>query len=101
MAAPFANFQNEIYLRGTAGERPPFTTDLAALEEAARAVLPAEAFGYVAGSAGSGSTNRANRRAFERLRIVPRMLRDVSERDLSVSLLGHDLPAPVLLAPIG
>jgi isopentenyl diphosphate isomerase/L-lactate dehydrogenase-like FMN-dependent dehydrogenase len=64
-------------------------------------VLPAEAFGYVAGSAGSGSTNRANRRAFERLRIVPRMLRDVSERDLSVSLLGHDLPAPVLLAPIG
>jgi isopentenyl diphosphate isomerase/L-lactate dehydrogenase-like FMN-dependent dehydrogenase len=101
MATPFANFQNEIYLRGTAGERPPFTTDLAGLEEAARAVLPAEAFGYVAGSAGSGSTNRANRRAFERLRIVPRMLRDVSERDLSVSLLGHDLPAPVLLAPIG
>lgn len=101
MTEPFANFQNEIYLRGTAGERPPFTTDLNGLEEAARAALPAQAFGYVAGSAGSGSTARANRAAFERWRIVPRMLRDVSERDLSTTVLGTPVPAPVLLAPIG
>ena len=101
MATPFANFQNEIYLRGTTGERPPFTTDLAGLEEAARGVLSAEAFGYVAGAAGSGATARANRAAFERLRIVPRLLRDVSERDLSVTLFGQALPAPVLLGPVG
>jgi lactate 2-monooxygenase len=44
---------------------------------------------------------RANRRAFERIAIVPRMLRDVSARDASVELFGRRLPAPVLLAPIG
>jgi lactate 2-monooxygenase len=101
MSTPFANYQTDIYLRGTTGERPPFTTDLAGLEEAARAVLPAQAFGYVAGSAGSRSTARANRAAFERWRIVPRMLRDVSERDLSTTVLGAIMPAPVLLAPVG
>jgi isopentenyl diphosphate isomerase/L-lactate dehydrogenase-like FMN-dependent dehydrogenase len=43
----------------------------------------------------------ANRKAFERWAIVPRMLRDVSERDLSVELFGRRLPAPILLAPVG
>jgi isopentenyl diphosphate isomerase/L-lactate dehydrogenase-like FMN-dependent dehydrogenase len=100
-ATPFGNFQSEIYLRGTTGERPPFTTDLARLEDAAREAMSPEAFGYVAGSAGSGATARANRRAFDRWRIVPRMLRDVAERDVSTSVLGTDMPAPVLLAPIG
>ncbi len=44
---------------------------------------------------------RANLEAFRRWRIVPRMLRDVSERDLSVTVLGTEMPAPMLLAPIG
>src|SRR5207245_1654117 len=39
--------------------------------------------------------------AFYRWRIVPRMLRNVSKRDLSVELLGARLPAPVLLGPVG
>lgn len=97
----FANYQNEIYLRGTTGEVPSLTTDLARLEDAARAVLDPRAFGYVAGNAGSGSTARANRAAFERRRIVPRMLRDVGQRDLSTTVLGTAMAAPVLLAPIG
>ena len=44
---------------------------------------------------------RANREAFRRRRIVPRMLRDVAERDLSTTVLGTEMPAPLLLAPIG
>ena len=44
---------------------------------------------------------RANLEAFRRRRLVPRMLRDVEARDLRVRLLGADLPAPLLLAPIG
>ena len=44
---------------------------------------------------------RANREAFRRWRIVPRMLEDVSERDLSTTVLGTAMPAPVLLAPVG
>jgi lactate 2-monooxygenase len=55
----------------------------------------------VAGGAGLESTIDANRAAFDRRRIVPRTLRDVSERDLSVELLGRRLAAPFLLAPIG
>jgi isopentenyl diphosphate isomerase/L-lactate dehydrogenase-like FMN-dependent dehydrogenase len=43
----------------------------------------------------------ANREAFERRRIVPRMLRDVSKRDLSTTVLGTAMPAPLMLAPIG
>ncbi|GAA3208027.1 lactate 2-monooxygenase [Streptomyces thermocoprophilus] len=43
----------------------------------------------------------ANRAALERRRIVPRMLRDVRERDLSVEVLGRALPAPLALAPVG
>jgi lactate 2-monooxygenase len=97
----FADFQYEIYARGLAGERPDVPIATADLEQRAREVLSREAFGYVAGGAGSEATMRANRRAFERWEIVPRMLRDVAVRDLGGSLLGTALPAPVLLAPIG
>ena len=44
---------------------------------------------------------RANEEAFRRWRIVPRMLRDVSARDLSATVLGTELPAPLGLAPVG
>jgi isopentenyl diphosphate isomerase/L-lactate dehydrogenase-like FMN-dependent dehydrogenase len=60
-----------------------------------------EAFAYVAGGAGAEETMRANRRAFERVAIVPHALCDVSQRDTSVELFGRRLPAPLLLAPIG
>jgi isopentenyl diphosphate isomerase/L-lactate dehydrogenase-like FMN-dependent dehydrogenase len=99
--APFSNYQNEIYLNGTAGIVPEFPIEPAALEAAAREVFTPEAFGYVAGSAGTESTARANRAAFDRWQIVPRFLRDVSVRDLSTTVLGTTLPAPVALAPVG
>ena len=51
--------------------------------------------------AGTGATMRANREAFDRWRIVPRMLTDSTERDLSTTVLGETLPAPVLFAPVG
>ena len=60
-----------------------------------------EAFAYTAGGAGSESTMRANRAAFDRWRIVPRVLRDVSVRDTSIELFGRRLPTPLLLSPIG
>ena len=56
---------------------------------------------YVFGGAGSEDTMRANLDAFRRWRIVPRMLRDVASRDLSTTVLGTQMPAPVGLAPIG
>ena len=102
-AAPpsFANYQNEIYLNGLARERPALPCEPAELEDLARERLGPEPFGYVAGSAGTESTARANRAAFDRWRIVPRFLRDVSQRDLSTTILGTPFPAPVALAPVG
>ncbi|QNP74491.1 lactate 2-monooxygenase [Streptomyces roseirectus] len=96
-----ADFQYEIYLDGMTGAVPRLPTDLTALEEMAERRLGPGPFGYVAGSAGDGSTARANRAALERRRIVPRMLRDVAERDLSVEVLGRTLSAPLALAPVG
>ncbi|SNS61029.1 lactate 2-monooxygenase [Actinacidiphila glaucinigra] len=96
-----ADHQYEIYLNGLAGVLPALPTDLTRLEALAAERLAPGPFGYVAGSAGSGRTERANREALDRLRIVPRMLRDVSARDLSVEVLGRTLSAPLALGPVG
>jgi len=93
--------QTEIYIRGIGGRRPRIPVDPAALERAAEARMSPEGFAYVAGGAGIESTMRANRDAFERWRIRPRMMRDVSRRDTSVRVLGRQWPAPFMLAPIG
>lgn len=99
--AHFGDLANEIYRAGLTGQRPklPMTAD--ELEGAAREVLPAEAFSYVAGGASTERTIAANRAAFARWRIVPRMLRGVSARDLSTTILGTPMTAPVLTAPVG
>ena len=101
VTGPFSSYASEIYLQGLGGALPPFTTDATGLEEAARQVLEPEPFWYVAGSAGSGATARANRAAFDRYRIVPRMLAGATARDLRTTVLGTELPAPVVTAPIG
>jgi isopentenyl diphosphate isomerase/L-lactate dehydrogenase-like FMN-dependent dehydrogenase len=93
--------QNQIYLAGLQGQRPRIPVSYADLETQARAALSPEAYGYVAGGAGMEETMQANRDAFRRLRIVPRMLRDVSRRDLQTQVLGQTFSVPVMLAPIG
>ena len=93
--------QTRLYLDGFAGTYPaiPLTPQL--LERQALRKLSARAGGYLAGGAGAERTMAANREAFDRHRIVQRVLRDVSNRDLSVELFGQRLPLPLLLAPIG
>ena len=93
--------EHEIYSGAfdPASERPRISPER--LEEEARQVLEARAFDYVAGGAGAERTMRFNLEAFDRWRIVPRMLRDVAQRDLSTRLLGIELPAPILVAPVG
>src|SRR6266478_5636643 len=91
----------QIYALGLGGGKPSVPVPLDLLEQKAKEVLAPRAYDYVAGGAGGEDTMRANREAFYRWRIVPRMLRDVSKRDLSVELLGARLPAPVLLGPVG
>lgn len=93
--------QLTIYRSGQLGARLAVPVSVALLEQAAKEKLTPQAYDYVAGGAGGEQTMRANREALDRWRIVPRMLRDVSTRDLSVPLLGETLPAPVLLGPVG
>jgi lactate 2-monooxygenase len=90
-----------IYLRGVGGRRPTVPVEMDALESAAERSMSPQAFAYVAAGAGNESTKRANEASFERWRIVPRMLRDVSERDTSVELFGRRVPAPLMLSPVG
>jgi lactate 2-monooxygenase len=96
-----ADFYVEIYGRGMGGETPAVPVPVEDLERLARETMPERAANYVFAGAGTEDTMRANREAFQRRRIVPRMLRDVAERDLATTVLGTALPAPLLLAPIG
>src|SRR5215212_239453 len=94
---PGSQVQNAIYLTG-GGEWPVSPEEW---EERARETLAQGPFDYVAGGAGSESTVRANREAFDRRRLRPRMLSGNVERDLSVEVLGLRSPAPFLLGPVG
>lgn len=97
-----ADYYREIYMRGLAGEVPAVPVAVAELERRAVEAMEPKAAGYVGAGAGAEDTIRANLDAFRRRRIVPRMLRrDVADRDLSTSVLGTALPAPLMLAPIG
>jgi lactate 2-monooxygenase len=89
--------QNAIYLSGAA-EWPVSPADW---EARAQEALEPGPFGYIAGGAGDELTMRANRDAFERRRLRPRMLTGNRERDLSVEVLGTRCPAPFFLAPLG
>lgn len=99
--SPGMRRQLDIYQAGVEGHKPTLPLAWPDLEERARADLTEEAFGYLAGGAGSEETMTSNREAFRRWKIVPRMLQGVTKRDLSVELVDRRLPVPLLLAPIG
>jgi len=100
----FGDLQNEIYFRGLSAELPALPMTAAGLDAAAKTSLSAQAYAYVAGSASSERTATANIAAFARHRIMPRMWRGSSApdcRDLCTTVLGTELAAPVLTAPVG
>jgi 4-hydroxymandelate oxidase len=75
--------------------------NLSDVEEAARAVLPAASYDYIAGGAGDEVSLARPRAIFDRIRLRPRVLVDVSGCDTGTTLLGHRVPAPILVAPSG
>jgi lactate 2-monooxygenase len=93
--------QFEVYVGGARGAYPRVPVSNDVLEQSARKAMSPEGFAYVAGGAGAEETIRENRAAFERWRIVPRMLRDVSRRETSVEVLGTPFSSPFALSPIG
>ncbi len=93
--------QSQIYLDGVRGRRPRVPVAPPQLERAAQKKMSRKAWSYMAGGAGSEETIRSNRTALDRWRIVPRVLRDVSARDTSITLFGRRIPSPFVLSPIG
>jgi len=74
--------------------------NLLELEALAKPRLPAAVFDYFAGGAHDEITLSENRRAFDAIALRPRVLVDVSRRDLSTELLGQTLAFPILVAPM-
>jgi 4-hydroxymandelate oxidase len=74
--------------------------NLCELEERARAVLPQMSYDFYASGANDETTLCENRAAYERIKVLPRMLIDVSARDMSTTVLGEPVSMPILIAPM-
>jgi L-lactate dehydrogenase (cytochrome) len=75
--------------------------NIADLRLCAQRRLPRAIFDFVDGGAQDEATLRANRDEFHRIALAPRVLRDVSQRDQSTTLLGETLASPLIIAPTG
>jgi lactate 2-monooxygenase len=97
----FGQFQDEIYLAGLHGVVPKLPIDMATLEKRAMEAWPETLVSYVQGGCGDERTQDLNVAAFGKWGLVPRMMVDSSQRDLSIELFGMKLPTPIFMAPIG
>ncbi len=74
-------------------------TDLAGFEVAARQAVEPYAWEYLARGSGDDVTLRDNVAAWNRWRLLPHVLRDMSHVDPSTTVLGSEVRAPILVAP--
>jgi L-lactate dehydrogenase (cytochrome) len=79
-------------------ERAASIADVRAM---AKRRVPPSVFDYTDGAAGTESTLRRSRNAYHRVEFTPRVLRDVSAVDTTVSMLGQDSTMPFAFAPTG
>src|SRR5713226_803592 len=78
----------------------PRFVNLNDLEQQAKQLLDQASYDFVAGGAGSELTLRANREAFHKITIIPRVLTGIKEADTSTSLLGQRLSMPIYVTPM-
>ncbi|KAF9693715.1 hypothetical protein EKO04_008554 [Ascochyta lentis] len=97
----YAMYQRHNFWKSNEGETPFFDTDPGALEEQAKTKLTQNGWYYASSNAGQSHTHTANRQAFYRHRIIPRMLVDTNKRDTVSSIFGHRVNAPIGFAPVG
>jgi isopentenyl diphosphate isomerase/L-lactate dehydrogenase-like FMN-dependent dehydrogenase len=111
----FAQYQRENFWTSNDGHVPPFNTgtselvlgnpsdgvDPGKLEELAKERLSQGGWYYASSNAGMSTTHLANRQAFYRHRLIPRMLVDTNKRDTATEIFGHKVAAPIGFAPIG
>lgn len=70
------------------------------LEELAKEVMPSGGYGYISGGSGDEYTKKQNIDSFNHKGILPRVLADVENPDTKTTILGHNIPAPFIMAPI-
>ncbi|CAI6338272.1 unnamed protein product [Periconia digitata] len=97
----FSLYQRENFWKTNTGQVPLFDTNPAALEDLAKTKLTENGWLYASSNAGQSYTHTANRQAFYRHKIIPRMLVDTNERDTATEIFGHKVAAPIGFAPIG
>ena len=71
------------------------------LRSIAKRRTPKAPFDYTEGAADSESSLLRSRDAFEKLEFSPRILRNVKDIDLTVSMLGKRMSMPIGIAPTG
>jgi 4-hydroxymandelate oxidase len=70
-------------------------------EEIAKGKLGQEEYDFIAGAATDEITLRRTRAVFDAIMLRPRMMVDISQRDLHTTVLGQDIRFPILLDPAG
>lgn len=94
-------YQVKTYLDGAEGKMPLISPDWKKLEQQASEKMSDQARSYIIGGAGLQSSVEGNRSAFDKYKIVPRMLKNVDQRDASGQMMGIDIPSPFYICPIG
>ncbi|KAI0720311.1 L-lactate dehydrogenase [Cerioporus squamosus] len=98
----YSLYQREMFKRGgEAGILPSFSVHPEELQDSTKKKLNDRGYFYANSNAGVGWTDRANREAFYRWRIIPRTCVDTNVRDLTTTIFGHKIPVPIMFAPIG
>ncbi len=90
--------ETRMAIAGTTTDLP---LNLHEYEVAARELLPPHVWHYVAGGSGDEVTVRANRDAFARWRLLPRVLAGLREVATATTVLGQEIALPVVIAPSG
>ncbi|WP_027108516.1 alpha-hydroxy-acid oxidizing protein [Lacticigenium naphthae] len=70
------------------------------LEKEAAGLIPKGGFDYISGASGEEYTKKMNITSFKHKSIIPRVLANVEKPDTATTILGHDIPAPIIMAPI-
>ena len=98
----YGAFQTEIYTAGALQNKHPIlTTDPNRLEQQAKETMSIRSYNYVAGGAGERATMDANRLALRQWKMIPRMLRQTTIRDLTCEFFGDKHESPIFFAPVG
>src|SRR5262245_33018084 len=94
-----AQLQNNVQQFPPTSQAPAEAASLSDYEALARERIPHMAYEYISGGAADEITLRWNRESFDRIRLRPKILVDVSKLDTRLTLFGQELPFPILLAP--